>query len=207
MLTNVKIMVQEMNQQWQIIVQSLNKKQIKDNEYAIDLITKNLATIEAIENKTINKIEWYDYIRLAEQIYDEIYDLINYLSDDYLSNDGATLYNFKKNIASFLSDEFEVKLKELSHKFNELSISDQSQVRNLEYEIWVVKRTIQNFLNFSKDVGVVNEDVLKTANCNHSEILANLAELKLMLVGQELGIYNSEYFYVHDMGDRKIKPN
>lgn len=207
MLTNVKIMVQEMNQQWQIIVQSLNKKQIKDNEYAIDLITKNLATIEAIENKTINKIEWYDYIKLAEQIYDEIYDLINCLSEDYLSNDGATLYNFKKNIASFLSDEFEVKLKELSNKFNELSISDQSQVRNLEYEIWVVKRTIQNFLNFSKDVGVVNEDVLKTANCNHSEILANLAELKLMLVGQELGIYNSEHFFVHDMGDRKIKPN
>ena len=202
-----KIMIQQMNRLWQTICQSLTKKQINENEYSVNLITKNLATLEAIENQTISKIDWRQYRGLHWDVAKEINSLIYNLGNDYLFNYGANLYNFKKYLFSSLINNYETKLKELGNKFNELSINDQAIVQDIEYEIWIVEQTIDDFIYFSQEVGLINESLLKSANNNHSRILAHLAEIKSDLLEQELAIYFSEQFFIYDYGEKKIKPN
>lgn len=202
-----KIVIEEMNRLWQIICQSLTKKQIKENEYSINLITKNLATIEAIANQTISKTDWWQYRDLHWDMINEIHSLIYKLDNDYLFNYGANLYNFKKNLCSLLINSYETKLNELADKFKELSISDQSRIQECEYEIWTVERTISDFNYFSNDVGLIDQNLLKNANNSHSRILAHLFQLKLCFLDQEMGIYSSERFWIYDYGEKKIKPN
>lgn len=202
-----KIVIEEMNRLWQIICQSLTKKQIKENEYSINLITKNLATIEAIANQTISKTDWWQYRDLHWDMINEIHSLIYKLDNDYLFNYGANLYNFKKNLCSLLINSYESKLNELADKFKELSISDQSRIQECEYEIWTVERTISDFNYFSNDVGLIDQNLLKNANNSHGRILAHLFQLKLCFLDQEMGIYSSERFWIYDYGEKKIKPN
>ena len=207
MEVNKKIMIQEMSDKWHVIYQSLTPGQIKSNSYSIDLIKKNLATIEATENGIINQIEWYEYINLSWDIRKEFFNLEDSLNNDYLLKYEYYLNNFEKNLNLYLSCLYEDKLQELASKFDKLSLTNQSAIRQIHYQLWIIKKTAYSFLNFCQDVGLVNHERLNVANDNYSEVLVNLSELKLMLVDQELAIYELEHFYVHDFGTSKIKPN
>ena len=207
MQVNVKIIIKQMNDKWPIICQSLTKDQIKDNSYSIDLITKNLATFEATENGTIDPIDWYDYIGLCWQTFDELFDLTANLPDEYLFNYGFYLDNFSKNLNLYISAKYEVKLNELALKFEKLSPDDQSRINSIKYQIWIIDDTTHQFLNFSHKVGLIDQDSTTAANDNYSKILQNLSESKLILLDQEMSIYSSEHFYIHDFNTKKIKPN
>ena len=62
---NLQVIIQEMIEKWAIIFQSLTSQQLKANKYSIDVIKKNLATIEAIEAGIINKLSLSNYLRLC----------------------------------------------------------------------------------------------------------------------------------------------
>ena len=102
----------------------------------------------------------------------EFANLHNNLPRDYLFDYEVYFSQFLNQLNVLLAIKYEDKLEELAPKYKSLSITDQNQVDEIEFQIDQISSTLNCFWSFCNKVGLRNNapSFVKEASNKHSEI-------------------------------------
>ena len=186
---------------------SFNDNQKKQYKEYIDLISKNLSTIEAVENKTIANISWGHYINLIADAKEALWNMWEKFDKQFLDANYASLYELDKLLSAILCDKCDLKLAQLNQYYNKLAADVKKNVDDLAKHIKLIKCVLFDFVGFCNEVTVTDPKNLNDANIHKEAILSALTDAIWGCENDEIAIYEEEGFLVDDCDEKKKKPN
>lgn len=204
---NLKPTVDKAVEVFNKINNAFSEEQKKQYKKYLDVISKNLATIEAVENKTIANISWSHYTTLVANAKEALWNLWEKLDKTFLDNNYASLYELDKLLSANLCDKCDMKLTELTKYHSKLPADKKKQVDELIKHMKLIKCVLFDFIGFANEVVVADPKNLTDASIHKEAVLSALTDAIWSCEDDAIEIYNKEGFLVDTGDEKKKKPN